>query len=59
MQNLPFATGDADMAALMVLVTVQSAQKVHLSLFVNAYLIDTGYALSGAFEDGRLPMFDV
>ena len=52
MQYLPLTVGDTGMAALVVLVTIQPTKVMHLSLFINTYLIDTGDAFAIPIKDG-------
>ena len=52
MQNFPFATGDADVAALMALVAIVAAEIVQAARGVDADLVDGGDAEAGAGEFG-------
>lgn len=51
-EYLPVTAGDADVAALVVLVAIVPTDVVHLSLSVDAHFIDTGNAFAGALENG-------
>ena len=55
MQYLPLSTTDAHMTPLMVLVAIKPTQKVHLSVLVDAYLIDIADADAFTVETLSLP----
>ena len=54
MKNFPFATGDADMTPLVVLVAVMPALIVHLTLFIDVHFINAGNTFAGAI--GNRPL---